>query len=288
MVTTCTLLALSVLALWFGAAPDSSLWRRHAWLVLLASACAAGAITGIVQPAGLVAVAVFAVAGWWYYRKTQPGWGRGLVAVALLGFAVALMLHRVPGFSNPKVMDAVRLTADARPFTLYLNLDKTLVGLVLVGWGLRRIGNEAEWRAMLRVVLPAALVLAVVLMVLSLAAGYVRWAPKFPDGAWLWLGVNLGFVCLAEEALFRGFILTELQRALGRLRHGAWLALGVSAGLFGLAHAAGGATYVALATVAGLGYGWVYQRTGRIEAAMLVHWGVNTVHFFGFTYPALA
>jgi hypothetical protein len=63
-----------------------------------------------------------------------------------------------------------------------------------------------------------------------------------------------------------------------------WLA----AVLFGFAHAAGGWKYVVLATVAGAGYGWVYERTQRVEASVLAHWALNTAHFFLFTYPALA
>ena len=64
--------------------------------------------------------------------------------------------------------------------------------------------------------------------------------------------------------------------------------LSVAAGLFGLVHAGGGPTYVVLATLAGVGYGWVFLRTGRIEASILTHFALNAVHFLGFTYPALA
>jgi membrane protease YdiL (CAAX protease family) len=71
------------------------------------------------------------------------------------------------------------------------------------------------------------------------------------------------------------------------VRHGQWWALSVASVLFGLAHAGGGPIYVALATVAGAGYGWAYLRTGKIEASILTHFALNAVHFFGFTYPAL-
>ena len=37
--------------------------------------------------------------------------------------------------------------------------------------------------------------------------------------------------------------------------------------------------------MAGLGYGWAFMRTQRIEAAMAVHFGVNAMHFLLFTYP---
>lgn len=288
MLLTYLLLALSVAALWLGGDERTPAWRRQAWLFVLLGAGLAGLGSGSVRPVGFFAMIAFLALAWACNRPQFSGRVRSALAVALLFFAGALMLHAVPGFVNPKVIAGVRFTPDALPFSLYLNFDKTLVGLAIVGWGLPRLARASDFRAMLRVALPVVVLLAVVLMGLSLAAGYVRWAPKFPPESWLWLGVNLGFVCLAEEALFRGFIQRELQLALGRYRHGPMVALAVAALLFGLAHAAGGATYVALATVAGLGYGWVYQRTGRIEAAVLVHWMVNTVHFLGFTYPALA
>jgi membrane protease YdiL (CAAX protease family) len=56
--------------------------------------------------------------------------------------------------------------------------------------------------------------------------------------------------------------------------------------LFGLAHIAGGWRYVALATVAGAGYGTVFYRSRRIEASILAHFTLNAVHFLLFTYPA--
>ena len=64
----------------------------------------------------------------------------------------------------------------------------------------------------------------------------------------------------------------------------AWL---IGALLFGVAHIAGGLHYVILATVAGLGYGWVYHKTQRVEACILLHVLLNTVHILFFTYPAI-
>ena len=53
-------------------------------------------------------------------------------------------------------------------------------------------------------------------------------------------------------------------------------------------HLAGGWRYAALAAIAGLGYGWAMRRTGRLEAAVLTHFGLNLVHLLLFSYPALA
>jgi len=55
-----------------------------------------------------------------------------------------------------------------------------------------------------------------------------------------------------------------------------------------LAHYMGGNNYILLATVAGVGYGWVYRHTGRIEASILTHFSLNSLHLLLFTYPALA
>lgn len=277
------LLGAAMLALWLAARP---VWAGLA-LAALVSALAAG----VVQPLGLAGIALWVavVVAWKKTESAAPHrvW-HAVSAAAVLGLAAALMLHRVPGFANPRVIDAVRCTPDAVPFTLYLNFDKTLIGLLLFGLVLPRIVSGRGWREVLAATLPrAALVIGVVLIV-SLVLGYVRWAPKLPADTLLFLGVNLLFTCTAEEALFRGVIQRGLRCAWSGRRGGAWAALAVAAVLFGLAHLAGGWAYVALATVAGAGYGWIYERTQRVEAGVLAHFGLNAVHFVLFTYPALA
>ena len=43
-----------------------------------------------------------------------------------------------------------------------------------------------------------------------------------------------------------------------------------------------------VATLAGIGYGWIYAETRSIGSAILAHAGLNTLHLLLFTYPALA
>jgi len=40
-----------------------------------------------------------------------------------------------------------------------------------------------------------------------------------------------------------------------------------------------------LAIVVGTGYGWAFQRSGRIEMSMLAHFALNTTRFLLLTYP---
>jgi len=289
MVLTFGLLAAALLALWAPARLAIG-GRLPMWMALACASLAAALAHGIVRPVGLLGIAAwFALAGAW--ARAEAGgpyfaWRWPLFAV-VVAMAAALMLHRVPGFANPRVIDAVRFTPDALPFTLYLNFDKALIGLAVLAWAHPRIASIGEWRVVLSVVLRWIGPVIAVVLVAALAVGYVRWAPKLPPESWLWAGVNLLFVCLAEEALFRGVIQARLRRAWSHRRGGRVAALGIAALLFGVAHVAGGWAYVLLATIAGAGYGWVYERTQRVEASVLLHFGLNATHFFLFTYPAL-
>ena len=126
-----------------------------------------------------------------------------------------------------------------------------------------------------------------VVMTATVAAGYARWDPKLPPWWPLWLWSMVFLTALPEEALFRHLIQGSLESWLGPARHGRWIAMGAASVLFGLAHAGGGPIYVLLATLAGLGYGWIYAVSGSVTASILAHTGLNLLHLLLFTYPAL-
>ncbi|MFD2644923.1 CPBP family intramembrane glutamic endopeptidase [Pseudomonas japonica] len=232
---------------------------------------------------GLPTLPVFALllfSGWLVQPVRARHWrvlGHSLFVLT----AVALALHGLPGFDNARVIDQVRFSADAVPFSMHLNLDKPLIGLWLL--------LACPWIVMARRPRPGLAALAVVLTSLvclgvAWLLGVVAWSVKWPAQAWLWLANNLLLVSLVEEALFRGYLQGSLQRWLTPLRQGDNLALGLSALLFGLAHVGGGWPWVALATLAGAGYGLAW-RHGGLPAALLAHFGLNLVHFALFTYP---
>jgi uncharacterized protein len=287
VIATYALLTVALVALWAGGDTDAPPRRRYVWILPFAASSVAALATGIVRPVGLVWIASLAGAAYCFARTDATRGQRTVACVAILLLSAGLMAHQLPGFNNPRVISATSLTGDAIPYRLHLNFDKTAVGLLLLGFCHQRITHFAQWREMIMLAAPIATGLIIVLLTAASVLGYVRFEPKFPRESWLWVWVNLCFTCVAEEALFRSFIQAQLQRRWQGLRGGGWLALGVAAILFGLAHAGGGPTYVVLATVAGVGYGWTYLRTGRIEASILTHFALNAVHFFGFTYPAL-
>jgi len=81
-------------------------------------------------------------------------------------------------------------------------------------------------------------------------------------------------VALPEELFFRGILLRGLDRIFSKK----WIPLVVSSLAFGLMHWNNASTlstqitYVCLAAIAGVGYGWTYRKSGNsLFAAILVH-----------------
>lgn len=281
------LLTAAIIGLWLPpfAAPR---FRTVFWNLcfLLSAGYAIG--SGLLEPVALLSIAALFLSVYVTERESLPIHVRFVSFLAIVGISLIMMVHLAPGFVPVTLIDDVRLSPDALPYRKSLNFDKPVIGLAILAFGPRLLSTPAEWKRMTRTAVPYFPAVVIVLLLLSFALGYVRLDVKWPAFGWGWMWTNLFFTCVSEEALFRGVLQRHLERLLNRYRNGARLALGVAAACFGLAHFAGGLKYVILATAAGWGYGIVFQRTGSIEASILTHFGLNTVHFIFFTYPALA
>jgi membrane protease YdiL (CAAX protease family) len=283
--TTATYVALllAVIGIWFG---------RRVWITALSAAIVLGYVAHVLNGPAVVWIAAFAGVCVAYERAKARESHRprgvlmALAAIGVVVLAVPLGMHALPGFHNYLALDNVVLSNGAAPYTLYLNFDKTLVGVCILGICHPTLrARAADWSRAFRRALPTATLAVVVVAFGAMALGYLTWQPKWTALFWIWAPVNLFFTCLSEEALFRGFIQRELASALHGTRYGKWVAIAVSALLFGLAHFAGGPSYVVLAAAAGLGYALVYQRTQSIEMSILAHFALNATHFLLFTYP---
>lgn len=275
-------LLLAVFGLWFG---------RRVWLPALLVAVALGYASGVLNAIAVVWIALLEAACIFFdlSRGRATLGSRVLMAFATLAIIVLALLlgmHALPGFHNFLAFEKVVLSPGAEPYTLYLNFDKTVVGILIVGHcGSRLLTRLRDWARAFRQAAPITATTIVLVALGALALGYFTWQPKWTPLFWLWAANNLFFVCLSEEAFFRAFIQRELRSALSGTRYAAVLSISASAILFGLAHFAGGLEYVLLATAAGLGYALVYHRTQSIEMSMLTHFILNAAHFLLFTYP---
>ena len=136
----------------------------------------------------------------------------------------------------------------------------------LVACPVERIGYTFRLRQRdITVAVVATLVYAIVGVPLGLATGFLRWGPHIDATTALVVPIAIYLVtAVPEEFLFRGLIQNALTRWIGRA------GLPVAAIIFGLAHLPD-PRYVVLAAFAGLAYGWVYERTGRITASAVTH-----------------
>ena len=287
MISTYVLLALSICAVWLPSLQFRNGLNLPPWLVLFCFAIGSAYATGIIHVAALPSLALLLLFASLAARNRATR-AQGFVfgtGTALL--ALALAMHRLPGFNNPVLLADIRFSPDAAPFTLYANFDKGAVGLVLLALLCRRAKSFTDFSYAMRAALPVMTATTVVVLLTSVGIGFVRAEFKLSSHILMFCAANLFFAVIAEEAFFRGFLQERLASIFSSIQLGKVLAIAVSALLFGAAHFAGGAKFAALATLAGVGNALAYARSRRIEGAIATHFVLNTVHFLGFTYPYL-
>ncbi|MBN4080190.1 CPBP family intramembrane metalloprotease [Beggiatoa alba] len=251
-------------------------------------ACLIGIYVGAITYQALFAIIVFGLIAWIAGKDNLSLSLRVFSGILFLVLCLAFGLHIVPGFNSLQILDNARLGTDALPYSLYFNFDKALIGLFILGFLYQQSNNVLSWPASIVRLLIIMTLTTTVVIILSLWLGYIRFEIKWFNGLLYWMWANLFFTCIAEEALFRGLLQHQLAKKLTHIKFGSGIAVIVAAVLFGMAHIGGGALYMLLATVAGMGYGAVYALTGRIETSILCHFGLNLIHIIFFTYPAIA
>ncbi len=286
MAATYGLLFLAFAAVYLPAASVGHRVTVRMWQPCLLAALASGAWQGLVQWPALLAIAALWGSAELGVREAPIRHSATWRAVAV-ALAIALALHAVPGFPDPVIARDVRLTSASAAMTLRANFDKGAAALLLLAYFSPR-PRARDWPRLLGLGVIMGALTAVLVIGLVAAFGYVRPDPKWTELALVWIPINLLLTCVFEEMLFRGLLQRWLRNRLAarpRLRP---VPIAVSSVLFGLAHAGGGPLLIAAATVAGIGYGLAYERTQRIEAAILAHFTLNAAHFFLFTYPYAA
>lgn len=187
---------------------------------------------------------------------------RELAAAASLG--VAIKYHMLPTLPIPAPggYDASRLVG------LVAGLYFFLVARPLEGIGYR-------WALTRRDVSMAVLVFvayAAIAVPIGFATRFITWNPRvsMPDVV-LRPIITYLVTAVPEEFLFRGLIQNLLSRWLG-IR----LGLAIGSVVFGLSHLPD-PRYAVLATIAGVAYGLVYLRTGKVTASAITHALVDSV-----------
>ncbi len=272
------LLLFSIIALWFKVKLFSKI---PLWLCFGVASVIAGFLFGFLEIQAVIYLGLLGCAVFQYYKKDKPV----LYFVAILILTVPLLLHLpILGFHNYKYLDRVQVSENAFPFSMYFNLDKTFLGVYILGFSAKE--SAASLPEIIQKVLLYLLVMAILFFGITMSLAYVKWDLKGPSYTLIWMLNNLFFVCVAEEAVFRKLIQDKIIKWVSKPSL-YWFSILITSFLFGIVHLQGGIVYVILASIAGLFYGHLYYVTKRIESAVLLHFLFNLVHFLLFTYPAL-
>ena len=281
---TFILLCLTIGTIWLPDVPLPGGRRLPAWQPVFVAFLVSGLLHGELSWIAALALTITWAAAEVSQRTSAAQYASALT-VAVWVMSLALAVHLIPGFNNPLVAAGLRLGAQSPPITQYASLDKGAAGLILIAFYCQRVRAFSEWPSVACKGLAIGTATSIIVVGIVAAFGVIAPDLKLPRFALYWIPINLLLTCVAEEAFFRGILQERLMRwteASGRLR---WLPICIASVLFGLVHAGGGIALVVAAAIAGFGYGAAYAQSRRIESAVLAHFTLNAVHFFGFTYP---
>lgn len=234
------------------------------------------------------------------------GFARGLAVMALYLLAPMLLQQgRRKGVRRPDGLDVLTiallwLPAEAgllpafegvvAPLPVVMGtVNALLIYLVVAPWPGRRgkggIGYTFRLTAQdVGIALLALLAFGAVAIPLGVVTGFLSFQPSIPaiGPALLALVSGYLFIAIPEELLFRGLIQQGFERLYPKAEI---VTLVIPAAIFGLAHLNNATTgfpvpnvmYAGVATLAGLAYGFVWRRTGKITASAVTHALVNLI-----------
>lgn len=262
----------------------SNLRKRYIGLSLYVIASLLALYFGFLDIVGMGVSVLF---GLLCYRFSFKEKGPVNIILGLLIFilAIGLMLHWVPGFYNPAIIDAVQVSENAPVYSQYLNFDKALVGFFLLIYVISTPPN-ISYHGYLLIILACSFSYGVAIL-LAITTGLVEYDIKFPDYILSWLLINLFVTTYAEEAFFRGFVQTAIAKSVAKLPYHETVTCVSSGLLFGLAHMPAGIAFSAVAAILGTSYAYGYLRTGNILVPIVAHFLFNLIHFTVFTYQLI-
>ncbi len=282
--TSVSLLLASLILLWL----PWQFVKVKCWQITLVLSFAVAMYAKLISLQGLYHSAILSVVvTFYFYCPRRYFLIKTLAWFALVAMIIFFVLYHPPGFQVVNMIPTITLNPDSLPYHYNMRIEKLIFAIVMLA-NLPRLRSWSEWRLMLVRLAPIIVMTLLLVIGFAVAIGYVRFDPKLSSYFIIWSLLNLLLTCPVEETIFRGVIQASLMRCLQHYRYGSAVALVLAACLFGLHHYAGDINYMVLATIAGLCYGYAYQRTKRIEAAILTHYTLNATHFLLFSYPVLA
>ncbi|OCQ22267.1 hypothetical protein A7985_10830 [Pseudoalteromonas luteoviolacea] len=221
--------------------------------------------------------------GFNYFKHIAVRW---ILGIGIFVFTILFFIHAFPGFNNPLVIESYLVSENAVPFSKHLNFDKLMVAIALMALVVPRCKSPKN--AKTKQVFSVSTLVILLGLAGGVLSGLVEWDPKLSPILVGWVITNLFITCYAEEAFFRGFLQSQMQKIELHHRFGQSITVVFSGLLFGIVHLPGGLAYTVIASLLGLGCAYAYQKTNNILVPIYIHFMFNLMHFCFFTYPFLA
>ena len=169
--------------------------------------CATAFFEHIININSLLTLSIFALLSFCYFKLEHiHKYFKIPLFIFLVVFTAGFVLHLIPGFSNAIAFNKILISKASYPYSMYLNFDKVMAGLVLYTFSsLSDTEKNMDFKAIWHTILLLSLCIIIV-VTSSVATGYVKLDPKLPDILLLWSINNFFFVCFSEEVIFRGFL----------------------------------------------------------------------------------
>lgn len=262
--------------------------KRFTYLCIIATNLV-GWYQGVIDSIGIFFLALFTTLNYIYLYFRLNKFLNTLLCIIIYTFIVAATLHYLPGFCKVLVIHEAKLSSLSIPFSMYLNFDNPMV--ILIVYCMSKLyflekNNTLSCQQLIKYTVVPYISSIPFIFIPGYLSGLILFDPCLTNILWIWIMHNFFLVCMAEEVLFRGFLQNAIQNGLTRygVHDGLW-AIILTSLIFGIVHFKGGVIYMGLAAIAGFLYGYAYYKTGKVVCAMIVHFGVNLLHFLLFTYP---
>ncbi len=224
-----------------------------------------------------------------FYKNSKKTIIRFFLSLLIIFFAALPFSHVILSSKHITIFDGIRFSTISAPFWMGINIEKSICGIILAAFLLKISRSFSEWKTILKEFLPIYIILTLILLLPAFITGFIKYDFKLPDNMYLFIANNLLLTCLAEEVIFRGFLQKNIHDILAKTfkmsQAAPLVSITFTSLLFGILHFKSGFLMVIFAFIAGIGYGYAYQKSWKIETAILVHFGVNITHFIFFTYP---
>lgn len=261
----------------------SAFGKPKVWPLALLCTLMTALVYNAIDYVGLAVITSLFTLSHYAKNTTNKKINRSITILVVLG-CIALAAHLLPGFNNLQVLNNVTKSADSIPFSMYLNFDKAMIIFVILILSPSILLNNksVSFYALKRnsQLLSVVVVSFMAIFSLAITLSLIKVDLNIPSWWWVFALNNLLLTCVVEEVFFRGYIQQKLTILFTPI-----IGLCITSILFGIAHFAGGFQYVIVAVIAGLLYGLVYLKTGKIGYAIIVHFSLNIIHLVLFTYP---